>query len=118
MMRFLAVLSVLVILVAGCSSKSSTTTQDTAAQGPATASGPPKVITLTNQTQVWACPTCGMTYDGPGECEMKDGTLVLMNVRYVCPTGGEGLPGVGRCPVHGVEARVDKTPAAAPDSTG
>ncbi len=117
MMRFLAVLSVLLILVAGCSSKSSTTSKGTAAGGSATTTSP-KLVTLTNQTQVWACPNCGMTYDGPGECEMKDGTLVLMNVRYVCPTGGEALPGVGKCPVHGAEARVEKTPATAPDSTG
>ena len=117
MTRYLAVL-VLLLLAFGCSSKSSTS-RETAASGSATrTTAGPHLITLTNQTTVWTCPTCGMNYDGPGECEMKDGTLAQMNVSYVCPTGGEALPGVGLCPTHNVEARVVKTPVAAPDSTG
>jgi predicted RNA-binding Zn-ribbon protein involved in translation (DUF1610 family) len=117
MIRYLAVL-VLLLLAVGCSSKSSTS-RETAASGSATrTTAGPHLITLTNQTQAWVCPTCGMTYDGPGECEMKDGTLALMNIRYMCPTGGEALSSTGRCPTHGAEARVEKTPAAAPDSTG
>ena len=115
-MRRLALLA-LVLILAGCGGQSSTS-QETAAPTDNTASAGPKLVTISNQTTVWTCPTCGMNYDGPGECEMKDGTLVQMNVSYVCPTGGEALPGVGVCPTHGVEARVDKTPAAAPDSTG
>ena len=116
MNRYLAVL-VLLLLAVGCSSKSSTS-RETAAPTDHTTAAAPKLVTISNQTTVWTCPTCGMNYDGPGECEMKDGTLVQMNVSYVCPTGGEALPGVGLCPTHKVEARVDKTPVAAPDSTG
>lgn len=109
---------IILLLLAGCGSQSSTS-QDAATTTPSDAKTEgPHLITLTNQTQVWACPTCGMNYDGPGECEMKDGTLVLMNVRYVCPTGGEALLSAGPCPTHGAEARVEKTPAAAADSTG
>ena len=116
-MRFLPL--IVLLLLAGCGSQSSTTTQGAATTTPSDVkTAGPHLVTLTNQTQVWACPTCGMTYDGPGECEMKDGTLVLTNVRYVCPVGGEALPGTGKCPTHGADARVEKTPAAAPDSTG
>ena len=116
-MRRLVLVAILLIL-AGCGGQSSTPSQEAAAPTDNTVAAAPKLVTITNQTTVWTCPTCGMNYDGPGECEMKDGTLVQMNVSYVCPTGGEALPGVGVCPTHGVEARVDKTPAAAPDSTG
>ena len=118
MLRVLPLIALL--LLAGCSSRSSTTTthdENASTDSAATTAGP-HLITLTNQTQAWVCPTCGMTYDGPGECEMKDGTLALMNIRYVCPTGGEALSSTGPCPTHGTEARVEKTPAAAPDSTG
>lgn len=114
MMRSLLLIALL--LLAGCSSRSSSTTTHTGADSAATAG--PHLITLTNQAQAWVCPTCGMTYDGPGECEMKDGTLALMNIRYVCPAGGEALPGTGMCPTHGVAARVEKTAAAVPDSSG
>jgi predicted RNA-binding Zn-ribbon protein involved in translation (DUF1610 family) len=116
-MRRLVLLALLLIL-AGCGGKSATPSQEAAAPTENTTAAAPKLVTITNQTTVWTCPTCGMNYDGPGDCEMKDGTLVQMNVSYVCPTGGEALPGVGLCPTHKVEARVDKTPVAAPDSTG
>jgi predicted RNA-binding Zn-ribbon protein involved in translation (DUF1610 family) len=116
-MRLLVLLA-LVLILAGCGGQSATPSQEAAAPTDHSAAAPPKLVTITNQTTVWTCPTCGMNYDGPGECEMKDGTLVQMNVSYVCPTGGEALPGVGLCPTHKVEARVDKTPVAAPDSTG
>ena len=116
-MRVLSML-LLTLLLAGCGGQSSTPSQEAAAPTDTSASAGPHLVTISNQTTVWTCPTCGMNYDGPGECEMKDGTLVQMNVSYVCPAGGEALTGVGKCAAHGVEARVDKTPVAAPDSTG
>lgn len=115
-MRFIPL--IVLLLLAGCGSRSSTTQDASSTTGSDVKTAGPHLVTLTNQTQVWSCPTCGMNYDGPGECEMKDGTLALVNVHYVCPVGKEALSGVGKCPTHGADAVVEKTPAAAPDSTG
>ena len=106
------------LIVAGCGGTQ--TAQEAASTADTTAAAGPNLITVSNQTEVWQCPACGMTFDGPGECSMKDGTLAKMNVHYVCPTGGEEMPGVGTCPTHNVEARVEKTVAAeagAPDTS-
>jgi len=74
----------------------------------ATAAAPKEITELTNQTQAWECPKCGMDFDGPGTCSMDGTTLVGMQVSYICPADNKPVEHSGKCPRCAANARVEK----------
>jgi hypothetical protein len=100
--------TVLVLLAAGCNAASQSADSTPAASETEAAAGPNLILELTTQTSAWKCPTCGMVFDGPGECSMKDGTLKEITIAYACPTDGEVFQAGGNCAKHNVaiEAKV------------
>src|SRR5262249_36051183 len=78
-------------LVAGCGSQG-----NRGASSPAPA--PNVVAELTNQTEVYTCPQCGMDYDGPGQCSMCKVDLVRTRIDYICPADHKAVERAGKCP--------------------
>ena len=68
---------------------------------------------LTDQKLVYECPTCGMTYDRAGTCNMGCGELVAMNVDYICPADNQPVDQAGKCPRCRMDAKIVKTRATA-----
>jgi predicted nucleic-acid-binding Zn-ribbon protein len=91
-------------------SKTSTTSGTQAV----TAAAPREIDVLTNQTDVWECPKCGMDYDGPGTCKMDGSTLVENRVSYICPADNKPVEHSGKCPRCAANARVEKMALATP----
>lgn len=122
MFRRLAFSALLVVLV-GCGAQQQPSPQasapETAAPAPATTSaGSPTTATastetvprliaeLTNETLVYECPVCKMTFADPGICAMKCAELVRTQVAYVCPADGKPVEHAGDCPRCDVDATV------------
>ena len=112
-----------VLALAGCGAQEKAATTQTpapaveaggAATGGATvaASGPKLIEELTNQTQVFACPKCGMDFETAGQCSMDGTELVATKVDYACPADGKPVEAAGKCPRCPMNARVDKTAMA------
>lgn len=120
MLRRLAILASLLAIV-GCGAKqqpaSLASTPEPAAPVPvasaesktATASTetvPRLIAELTNETLVYECPVCKMTFADPGICTMKCAELVRTQVAYVCPADGKPVDHAGDCPRCDVDAQV------------
>lgn len=88
------------VTLIGCSAGSQPA--ENAAQT-AVAQSPTLILEFTDQTTAWQCGTCGMVFDGPGECSMKCETLKEVTVTYACPTDGKAFEAAGMCPEHDVE---------------
>jgi hypothetical protein len=103
------------IALAGCqaaprSAQNATETKTDTPSGTqaVTAAAPKEIQVLTDQTEVWECPKCGMDYDGPGSCVMDGSTLVDTRVSYICPADNKPVERAGKCPRCAVNARVVK----------
>lgn len=115
-MRFVAML-LAVALLSSCQAKSNSTASATPT-GAATAaapasSGPHLIADLTNQTEIYSCPNCGMDFDAAGKCSMDSTELVKTDVAYICPADSKPVDHSGSCPRCNVNARVVRTAVAA-----
>ena len=98
--------SLLALALCACGTHRSTT----AAAGDA--SKPRAIAALTDQTQVYECPKCGMDFDQAGACSMDGTALVAMKVAYICPADEKPVDHSGACPRCPANARVEKTAMA------
>ncbi len=113
MTRFLCA-TLVAIALAGCQSAPKTTPSATETQtGAVAAAAPHSIDVLTDQTQVWECPKCGMDYDGAGTCAMDGATLVETRVSYICPADDKPVEHSGKCPRCAANARIEKAAVAA-----
>jgi uncharacterized C2H2 Zn-finger protein len=76
------------------------------------AAAPRPIDTLTDQTQVYECPRCGMDYAAAGKCSMDGAELVATRVQYICPADNKPVERAGKCPRCAANARVEKTAMA------
>ena len=102
-MRWFAIASVTLALLAGCSGTRSAGT----AAVPAAA--PHEIKELTNQTTIYTCPECQMEYDHAGQCSMCKVDLVETRVAYICPADGRPVEHSGKCPRCETNAKIVKT---------
>jgi predicted RNA-binding Zn-ribbon protein involved in translation (DUF1610 family) len=118
MIRLLAV-AIAVLVLAGCQSAPKPVARESSTPAPASgtpavnADAPQLIGELTDQTVVWECPNCGMTFDRAGQCSMGDGELVETRVEYICPANGRSIGHAGKCPDCNMNTRVEKTAVAA-----
>lgn len=116
-MRFVSSIILAMALLSSCQSKSNSTAAATstgAATTAATASaGPHLIADLTNQTEIYSCPNCGMDFDAAGKCSMDSTELVKTDVAYICPADSKPVDHAGSCPRCNVNARVVRTAVAA-----
>src|SRR5262245_42668631 len=106
-MRTPIVVLVVAARLAGCHA------QPKASQGAA----PVAIASLTDQTLVYSCPSCGMDYDRAGQCPMCKVALVATRVAYICPADDQPVARSGKCPRCNANARVIKTAVAAETKT-
>ena len=92
-------------LVSGCQSQGKR-----AASAPA--GSPNLVAELTNQTEIYTCPQCGMDYDAPGQCSMCKVDLVRTKIDYICPADHKPVEHTGKCPRCAANAVVQRTALA------
>jgi hypothetical protein len=109
-MKALALISLLLLGLGGCSARSAKT-EAVAAQAPQV------IKELTNQTTIYECPTCHMEYDRAGNCNMCNVALVETRVDYICPADNKPVEHAGKCPRCEVNARIVKT-AMTPNPQG
>ena len=116
-MRFVSSIILAMALLSSCQPKSNSTAAATsrgAATTAATASaGPHLIADLTNQTEIYSCPNCGMDFDAAGKCSMDSTELVKTDVAYICPADSKPVDHAGSCPRCNVNARVVRTAVAA-----
>lgn len=120
MFRRLA-MSVALLVVVGCGAQQQPAPQasapepaspaTTAAESPKSATAstetvPRLIAELSNETLVYECPVCKMTFADPGICTMKCAELVRTQVAYVCPADGKSVDHAGDCPRCDVDASV------------
>lgn len=106
-MKVLAAVFLAGVLLAGCQSAPSNTTDAVAADAPR------QIEELTDQTTVWSCPNCGLDYDRAGQCTMCKVDLVETRVSYMCPADNEPVEHAGKCPRCNMNARIIHTAMAA-----
>jgi rubrerythrin len=112
-------ITLIALAIAGCQASPGSSTSAAHSSSSAsgteavTASAPRSIDELTNQTQVWECPKCGMDYDRAGVCEMDSTALVETRVSYICPADNKPVEHSGKCPRCAANARVEKTAMAA-----
>ena len=102
-MRLIALLFALFVCSAGCQARS---------RAAHASASPTAIVALTDQTLVYSCPSCGMDYDGPGNCPMDGAALVKTRVDYVCPLDHGAVARSGRCPRCAANAQVIRTAIA------
>ena len=112
-MRTFILLAAVVLALAACQAKSSTS-QATSAQS---ASAPKAINELVDQKLVYECPTCGMDFDAAGKCTMDGATLVETKIDYICPADNKPVDHAGKCPRCAANARIDRTAVASTDGT-
>jgi protein-arginine kinase activator protein McsA len=122
-MNRLLALSALLLVLAGCSSGQSASTETpsaakTAVSGAQSAAQPKAIDALTNQTLVYECPKCGMDYDKAGKCDMDGADLVATQVAYICPADNQPVEHSGKCPRCAANAVVQKTALVSGGTTG
>ena len=99
-MKRLFAAAFLMLAVIGCQAGG----DSAGAEGEAVAAEAPNLIMeFTDEKTAYQCSSCKMVFDGPGECSMKDGELIHMNVAYSCPTDDEVFETAGTCPTHEVD---------------
>lgn len=111
-----ALVFVLALILAGCSSAPQTESRSAAEPEPTPAPAvvaathePVLIPALSDEREVWDCQKCGMEYDRAGMCAMCNVELVHTKVDYSCAADGKPVERAGKCPRCDVPVVIKKT---------